>query len=178
MIKTHDRKGIVDYFKELGMEIRTTHCNNWYNDMICYPVVDFHGCVHLYEIAHVKNDKLYKLNREVERFDDRGSYWLTNLDKIKPKTTSKMATTARIAINVISVNLFLTVIFLKKTASFSDGKVLLSVEVVSKDVSIGVLAVNSISLLMIDLRYSLNFSILDCAIKPLKIILIKLERYG
>ena len=86
MIKTHDRQGIVDYFKELGMEIRTTHCNNWYNDMICYPTVDNFGVVHLYEIAHVKNDKLYKLNRAVERFDEHGCYWLTNLDKINPTT--------------------------------------------------------------------------------------------
>lgn len=77
MIKTHDRQGIVDYFKELGMEIRSTHYKGWYKDMICYPIADYNGTIHLYEIAYLENDKLYKPIRYVERFDDHGCYWLT-----------------------------------------------------------------------------------------------------
>lgn len=81
MIKTHDRQGIVDYFKELGMEIRTTSYKGWYKDMICYPIADYTGTIHLYEIANLENEKLYKLIRNVERFDDQGCYWLTAKDK-------------------------------------------------------------------------------------------------
>ena len=29
MIKTHDRQGILDYFKKLGMEIRTIEFQGW-----------------------------------------------------------------------------------------------------------------------------------------------------
>ena len=81
MIKTHDRQGILDYFKELGMEIRSTGFKGWYLDMICYPIADYTGTIHLYEIANLENDKLYKLNRDVKRFDDHGCYWLTEKDK-------------------------------------------------------------------------------------------------
>lgn len=82
MIKTHDRQGILDYFKELGMEIRSTSFKGWYLDMICYPIVDNHGSIHLYEIANLENEKLYKLIRTVERFDEHGCYWLTEKDKV------------------------------------------------------------------------------------------------
>lgn len=81
MIKTHDRQGILDYFKELGMEIRSTSFKGWYKDMICYPIVDNNGTINLYEIADLENEKLYKLNRTVEGFDDDGYYWLTVSDK-------------------------------------------------------------------------------------------------
>lgn len=81
MIKTHDRQGILDYFKELGMEIRSTQCNGWYLDLICYPIADYTGTIHLYEIANLENEKLYKLIRNVKRFDDQGCYWLTAKDK-------------------------------------------------------------------------------------------------
>lgn len=81
MIKTHDRQGILDYFKELGMEIRSTSFKGWYLDMICYPIIDNHGTINLYEIADLENEKLYKLNRTVERFDNDGCYWLTEKDK-------------------------------------------------------------------------------------------------
>lgn len=81
MIKTHDRQGILDYFKELGMEIRSTSFKGWYLDMICYPITDYTGSIHLYEIANLENDKLYKLIREVKRFDDNGRYWLTEKNK-------------------------------------------------------------------------------------------------
>lgn len=81
MIKTHDRQGILDYFKELGMEIRSTSFKGWYLDMICYPITDYNGSIHLYEIANLENDKLYKLIREVKRFDDNGRYWLTEKNK-------------------------------------------------------------------------------------------------
>lgn len=81
MIKTHDRQGILDYFKELGMEIRSTSFKGWYLDMICYPITDYNGALHLYEIANLENEKLYKLVRTVERFDDHGCYWLTEKDK-------------------------------------------------------------------------------------------------
>lgn len=81
MIKTHDRQGILDYFKELGMEIRSTSFKEWYLDMICYPIVDNNGAIHLYEIANLENEKLYKLIRNVERFDEHGCYWLTVKDK-------------------------------------------------------------------------------------------------
>lgn len=84
MIKTHDRQGILDYFKELGMEIRTTEFRGWHKDMICYPVADYTGTIHLYEIANLVNDKLYKLIRYVERFDDQGCYWLSDKDGIDP----------------------------------------------------------------------------------------------
>lgn len=85
MIKTHDRQGIADYFKELGMEIRTSSYNRAYKDMICYPIVDHKGVVHLYEIAHLKNEKLYKLNKIVVRYDHHGVYWLAEDEK--PSTT-------------------------------------------------------------------------------------------
>lgn len=78
MIKTHDRQGILDYFKELGMEIRSDQFNGWYIDLICYPITDYVGITHLYEISKLEDDKLYKFNRSVERFDDCGCYWLTN----------------------------------------------------------------------------------------------------
>lgn len=81
MIKSHDRKGITDYFKELGMEIRTSSWNQSYTDMICYPNVDNHGSIHLYEIAHLKNEKLYKLNKIVLRYDAHGVYWLAEEEK-------------------------------------------------------------------------------------------------
>lgn len=81
MIKTHDRQGILDYFKELGMEIRSTSFKGWYLDMICYPIVDNHGSIHLYEIADLENEKLYKLDRTIKRFDDHGCYWLAEKDK-------------------------------------------------------------------------------------------------
>ncbi len=81
MIKTHDRQGILDYFKELGMEISSTSFKGWYLDMICYPITDYNGSIHLYEIANLENDKLYKLIREVKRFDDNGRYWLTEKNK-------------------------------------------------------------------------------------------------
>lgn len=81
MIKTHDRQGILDYFKELGMEISSTSFKGWYLDMICYPITDYTGSIHLYEIANLENDKLYKLIREVKRFDDNGRYWLTEKNK-------------------------------------------------------------------------------------------------
>lgn len=81
MIKTHDRQGIVDYFKELGMEIKTIEYQGWYKDMICYPIADYTGITHLYEIAKLENDKLYKLDKYVERFDDYGCYFLTNINK-------------------------------------------------------------------------------------------------
>ena len=81
MIKTHDRQGIVDYFKELGMEIRSIEYQGWYKDMIYYPIVDNNGTINLYEIADLENEKLYKHNRTVERFDDDGCYWLTEKDK-------------------------------------------------------------------------------------------------
>lgn len=71
MIKTHDRQGILDYFKELGMEIRSTQCNGWYLDLICYPIADYTGTIHLYEIANLENEKLYKLIRNVKCFDDQ-----------------------------------------------------------------------------------------------------------
>ena len=80
MIKTHDRQGIINYFKELGMEVRSTEFKGWYKDMICYPIVDYHGSIHLYEIANLENEKLYKLIRTIERFDDHGCYWLTEKD--------------------------------------------------------------------------------------------------
>lgn len=80
MIKTHDRQGILNYFKELGMEVRSTEFKGWYKDMICYPIVDNHGAIHLYEIANLENEKLYKLIRTIERFDDHGCYWLTEKD--------------------------------------------------------------------------------------------------
>lgn len=81
MIKTHDRQGIRDYFKKLGMEIKTIEYQGWYKDMICYPIVDNNGTINLYEIADLENEKLYKLNRTVEGFDDDGYYWLTVSDK-------------------------------------------------------------------------------------------------
>jgi len=81
MIKTHDRQGILDYFKELGMEIRSTEFKGWYLDMIGYPIIDYTGAIHLYEIANLENGKLYKLIREVKRFDDKGCYWLTEKNK-------------------------------------------------------------------------------------------------
>ena len=81
MIKTHDRQGILDYFKELGMEIRSIEFQGWYKDMIYYPIVDNNGTINLYEIADLENEKLYKLNRTVERFDNDGCYWLTEKDK-------------------------------------------------------------------------------------------------
>ena len=81
MIKTHDRQGIADYFKELGMEIRTTGFKGYYKDMICYPIADHVGIIHLYEIAYFENDKLYKIMRYVERFDDKGCYKLSSKDK-------------------------------------------------------------------------------------------------
>lgn len=83
MIKTHDRQGILDYFKELGMEIRSEQCNRWYKDLICYPIADYTGITHLYEIAKLENDKLYKPIRYVERFDDQGCYFLTEKGQIK-----------------------------------------------------------------------------------------------
>lgn len=83
MIKTHDRQGIRDYFKKLGMEIKTIEYQGWYKDMICYPIVDNNGTINLYEIADLENEKLYKHNRIVERFDDDGYYWLTDKDKKK-----------------------------------------------------------------------------------------------
>lgn len=81
MIKTHDRQGIRDYFKELGMKIRTAEYKGWYKDMIYYPIADYAGTIHLYEIANLENEKLYKLIRTVERFDEHGCYWLTEKDK-------------------------------------------------------------------------------------------------
>lgn len=81
MIKTHDRQGIRDYFKKLGMEIKTIEYQGWYKDMICYPIVNNNGIINLYEIADLENEKLYKHNRTVERFDDDGYYWLTEKDK-------------------------------------------------------------------------------------------------
>lgn len=81
MLKTHDRQGIRDYFKKLGMEIKTIEYQGWYKDMICYPIVDNNGTINLYEIADLENEKLYKHNRIVERFDDDGYYWLTEKDK-------------------------------------------------------------------------------------------------
>ena len=82
MIKTHDRQGILDYFKELGMEIKSIEYQGWYKDMICYPIADYTGTIQLYEIAYLENDKLYKLIRYVERFDDQGCYFLTGQKKI------------------------------------------------------------------------------------------------
>ena len=82
MIKTHDRQGIRDYFKKLGMEIKTIEYQGWYKDIICYPIADYTGTIHLYEIAYLENDKLYKLIRYVERFDDQGCYFLTGQKKI------------------------------------------------------------------------------------------------
>lgn len=81
MIKTHDRQGILDFFKELGMEIRTTQFKGYYKDMICYPIADYTGVIHMYEIANLENEKLYKLIRYVDRFDDHGCYWLSDKDK-------------------------------------------------------------------------------------------------
>ncbi len=81
MIKTHDRQGISDYFKKLGMEIRSIEYQGWYKDIICYPIVNNNGFINLYEIADLENEKLYKLNRTVERFDNDGCYWLTEKDK-------------------------------------------------------------------------------------------------
>lgn len=78
MIKTHDRQGILDYFKELGMEIKSIEYQGWYKDMICYPIADYTGTIQLYEIAYLENDKLYKPIRYVERFDDQGCYFLTS----------------------------------------------------------------------------------------------------
>ena len=83
MIKTHDRQGIRDYFKKLGMEIKTIEYQGWYKDMICYPIVDNNGTINLYEIADLENEKLYKHNRTVERFDDLGCYFLTEKGQIK-----------------------------------------------------------------------------------------------
>ena len=36
MIKTHDRQGILDYFKKLGMEIRTIEFQGGYVDNYIY----------------------------------------------------------------------------------------------------------------------------------------------
>lgn len=83
MIKTHDRQGILDYFKELGMEIKSIEYQGWYKDMICYPIADYTGTIQLYEIAYLENDKLYKPIRYVERFDDQGCYFLTEKGQIK-----------------------------------------------------------------------------------------------
>ena len=82
MIKTHDRQGILDYFKKLGMEIKTIEYQGWYKDLICYPIIDNHGTINLYEIANLENEKLYKFIRTVERFDDDGCYFLTEKDQI------------------------------------------------------------------------------------------------
>lgn len=83
MIKTHDRQGILDYFKKLGMEIKSIEYQGWYKDMICYPIADYTGTIQLYAIAYLENDKLYKPIRYVERFDDQGCYFLTEKGQIK-----------------------------------------------------------------------------------------------
>ena len=43
MIKTHDRQGILDYFKKLGMEIKT---------------IEFQGCYFLTEKGQIKSVKI------------------------------------------------------------------------------------------------------------------------
>lgn len=63
------------------MEIRSEQCNRWYKDLICYPIADYTGITHLYEISKLENDKLYIFDRYIERFDDHGCYWLTAKDK-------------------------------------------------------------------------------------------------
>lgn len=83
MLKTHDRQGIRDYFKELGMKIKTIEYQGWYKDMIYYPIADYTGTIRLYEIAYLENDKLYKPIRYVERFDDHGWYFLSEKGQIK-----------------------------------------------------------------------------------------------
>ena len=43
MIKTHDRQGILDYFKKLGMEIKT---------------IEYQGCYFLTEKGQIKSVKI------------------------------------------------------------------------------------------------------------------------
>lgn len=43
MIKTHDRQGILDYFKKLGMEIKT---------------IEYRGCYFLTEKGQIKSVKI------------------------------------------------------------------------------------------------------------------------